>query len=150
MSLPGDGVKPELAAAIVDKMLATDGFAHWLGVENFEATPGRSVIRMKVRPEMVNGHGGVHGAVVYSLADIAFSFAINSTGIISVGIDCSVNYPAAVQVGDVLTAVGVFETSSRRLAFCGVTVSNQDDVIVGHFRGTGYRTLKPHFPEAAE
>ena len=54
-----------------------------------------------------------------------------------------------MQVGDVLTASAVFETSSRRLAFCSATVRNQHDTIVGHFRGTGYRTQKPHFPPDA-
>jgi len=29
------------------------------------------------------------------------------------------------------------------LGFCDVTVRNQDDVIVAHFRGTVYRTRKP-------
>ena len=68
-------------------------------------------------------------------------------GIVSVAIDCTVSFPVAVRPGDVLTATGVEESVSNRLAFCAVTVRNQDDVIVGHFRGTGYRTsAAPHFP----
>lgn len=146
MSVPTESAADDLAKAVVDRMVQADTFSRWLGVETAEVAPGRSIIRMTVRDDMLNGLGGVHGGVVYSLADSAFSYATNNTGVISVAIDCTVNYPAAVRVGDVLTATGVVESSSNRLAFCNVTVRNQQDAIVGHFRGTVYRTLKPHFP----
>ena len=42
-----------------------------------------------------------------------------------------------------LTAIAVEQTTTNRLGFCDVTVRNQDDVIVAHFRGTVYRTRKP-------
>ena len=51
--------------------------------------------------------------------------------------------PAAVRPGDVLTATGIRQTTTNKIAFAEVTVRNQDDVIVGHFRGTVYRTHKP-------
>jgi acyl-CoA thioesterase len=56
-----------------------------------------------------------------------------------------VSYPAAVRPGDVLTATAVEQTATRRLGFCEVTVRNQLGEIVGHFRGTVYRTHKPLF-----
>ncbi|MEP6831798.1 MAG: hotdog fold thioesterase [Gemmatimonas sp.] len=138
----------EVAERVVDAMLLVDSFSRGLGIENIEIAPGRSVIRMTVRDDMMNGMGGVHGGALYSLADSAFSYATNNSGIISVAIDCAMSYPAAARVGDVLTAVAVVESGSRRLQFCSVTVRNQNDVIVGHFRGTVYRTHKAHFPEA--
>ena len=138
----------EVAERIVDAMMLVDSFSRWLGIENMEIAPGRSVIRMAVRDDMMNGMGGVHGGALYSLADSAFSFATNNSGIISVAIDSSMSYPAAARVGDVLTAVAVVESGSRRLQFCNVTVRNQNDAIVGHFRGTVYRTHKAHFSEA--
>ncbi|MEO7359222.1 MAG: hotdog fold thioesterase [Gemmatimonadaceae bacterium] len=149
ISVPTAAAPEELAKAVVDRMVQADAFSRWLGVETVEVAAGRSVIRMTVRDDMLNGLGGVHGGAVYSLADSAFSYATNNTGVISVAIDCTVNYPAAVRVGDVLTATGVVESSSNRLAFCNVTVRNQHEAIVGHFRGTVYRTLKPHFPQSA-
>ena len=138
----------DVAERVVDAMLVVDTFSRWLGVENVEVAPGRSVVRMAVRDDMMNGMGGVHGGALYSLADSAFSYATNNSGIISVAIDCTISYPAAARVGDVLTAVATVESGSRRLQFCTVTVRNQHEVIVGHFRGTVYRTHKAHFPEA--
>lgn len=149
MSSEADLKAQQLADAVIAKMMPVDAFSRWLGIETLEVKPGRSTIRMTVRAEMLNGLGGVHGGVVYSFADSAFSYATNNTGVVSVAIDCTVNYPAAVRVGDVLTANAVVESGSRRLEFCAVTVRNQEDQIVGHFRGTVYRTQKPHFPEAA-
>ena len=133
-------------AAVVDQLMAADAFSRWLGIEVIEAHAGRSVLRMTVRDEMVNGFGTSHGGIVFSLADSAFAFAINAGGTLSVAIDCTVSFPVAVRPGDVLTATGIEDSTSNKLAFCVVTVRNQDDEIVGHFRGTGYRTNRPHLP----
>jgi acyl-CoA thioesterase len=136
-----------LAEAVVGKMLATDALSRWLGLEVTEIAPRRSTCRMTVREEMVNGFGTSHGGIVFSLADSAFAFATNASGRLSVAIDCTISYPVAVRPGDVLTAVAVEESASNRLAFCDVTVRNQRDAIVGHFRGTVYRTAQEHFPD---
>lgn len=134
------------ALAVVEKMVATDAFSRWLGIDVLETRVGHSVVRMTVRDEMVNGFGTSHGGIVFSLADSAFAFATNAGGFVSVAIDCTVSYPAAVRPGDVLTATATEESTTNKLAFCSVTVRNQSNEVVGHFRGTVYRTLKPHFP----
>jgi acyl-CoA thioesterase len=144
---PDAGLDPAardaLARDVVGRMMAKDAFSQWLGVEVVEVAAQRAVIRMTVRPEMTNGFGFAHGGIVYAFADSAHAFATNSSGEVSVAVDCSVSYPAAVRVGDVLTATAVEETATNRLAFCAVTVRNQADAVVGHFRGTVYRTRKP-------
>jgi len=138
-----------LAARVTGKLMAADAFSQWLGVEVLETAPRHATIRMTVRPEMVNGFGTAHGGIVFSLADSAFAFACNAQGRLSVAIDCTVSYPAAVRPGDVLTAVAEEESSTNRLGFCTVTVRKQDDMIVGFFRGTVYRTSQEHFPATA-
>ena len=137
----------ELADAVLQKMLDADAFSRWLGVEMLEAAPGRSTIRMTVRPGMVNGFGTSHGGIVYSLADSAFAFAVNSTGNVTVAVDCTMSYPVSVAPGDTLTARAVEQTRTRNLAFCEVVVENQNGVVVGFFRGTAYRTSRLHFAD---
>lgn len=132
--------------AVIERLLASDAFSQWLGVELLDAGVKRAVVRMTVRPEMLNGFHTAHGGIVYALADSAFAFATNSNGEMSVAVDCSMSYPAAVRAGDVLTATAVEQSSTRRLGFCEVTIRNQHDAVVGHFRGTIYRTMKPLFP----
>lgn len=133
--------------AVVEHLMRRDAFSRWLGVEVLEAEQGRSVLRMTVRDEMLNGFGTSHGGIVFSLADSAFAFAINAGGWLSVAIDCFISFPVAVRAGDVLTATGEEDSTSNKLAFCTVTVRNQDNVIVGHFRGTGYRTQRAHLTD---
>jgi acyl-CoA thioesterase len=132
------------AADLVSTLMARDRFSQWLGIEVLEAAFGKSVLRMTVRDEMVNGFGTSHGGILFSLADSAFAFATNACGVLSVAIDCTVSFPLAVRPGDVLTATAIEQTTTKRLAFVDVTVRNQDDAIAGHFRGTVYRTAIPH------
>lgn len=138
------GTAGQPARDVIARMFAQDAFSQWLGVEVVEADDGRCVLRMTVREDMTNGFGFAHGGIVFAFSDTALAFCTNASGEISVALDCSISYPAPVQVGDVLTAVGVQESSTRRTGFASVTVTNQDGVTVGHFRGTVYRTQKPH------
>ena len=134
----------ELAEQVVGGMMEKDEFSRWLGIEVVRVAPNASTTRMKVRPEMVNGFGVAHGGIAYSLADSALAFASNTHGKVTVAIDNSIAYPAAVNVGDVLTAVAELESSTKKLAFLRVTVTNQSGVTVAVFRGTVYKTEKAH------
>ncbi len=143
-AVPPDTGAPPAAEALVTALMTRDRFSQWLGIEVLEAAVGRAVLRMTIRDDMVNGFGTSHGGILFSLADSAFAFATNAGGLLSVAIDCSVSFPVAVRPGDVLTAIAIEQSTTKRLAFCDVTVRNQDDVIAGHFRGTVYRTAIPH------
>ena len=134
----------QTARAVVDGMVAADAFSRWLGVEVLKTAVGESHLRMTVRDDMVNGFGTSHGGIVFSFADSAFAFATNAGGFLSVAVDCTISFPRAVRPGDVLTAVATEESTTNTLAFCNVTVRNQNDEIVGHFRGTVFRTRKRH------
>lgn len=128
----------------VTKLLNRDAFSKWLGVEVGEVGEGRVSVTMQVRPDMVNGHGSLHGGVLFAFADSAFAFAVNSGDTLAVAVDCSISFPVAVYPGDRLTAVAVEESRTNRLAFCSVSVTNQTEQVVAHFRGTAYRTSRTH------
>jgi acyl-CoA thioesterase len=133
-----------LAERVVNGMMARDAFSQWLGVKTLEVAPRRSVVRLTVRADMVNGFGVAHGGIAYSLADSALAFAANTHGAITVAIENSIGYPSAVQVGDTLTAVAEEESSTNRLGFFHVIVRNQKESIVATFRGTVFKTSRPH------
>jgi acyl-CoA thioesterase len=125
-------------------MLAHDEFSRWLGVELLDVKPERVTIRMVVRQEMINGFGVCHGGVTFAFADSAFAFASNTGAQVSVSIENSMTYPAAVRVGDVLLAEAEKEASSRRLGYYRVRVTRNDGAVVALFRGTVYRTDREH------
>ena len=132
------------AERVVEGMLAKDEFSRWLGLEVVTVAPGSCTCRMTIRDEMVNGFGFAHGGIVFSLADSALACAANSHGMVNVSIDNSISYPAAIHVGDVLTAVADLESRTRRLGFYRVRVTNQDATAVALFRGTVYQTKQEH------
>ena len=134
----------ELAERVVRGMMAKDAFSQWLGIEILEIAPRRSVVRMTVRADMVNGFDVSHGGIAYSLADSALAFAANTHGSITVAIENSISYPAAVRVGDVLTATAEEDSSTSRLGFYRVHVRNQNQELVATFRGTVYKTHRAH------
>ena len=132
------------AAAIVHHMLGHDGFSRWLGIEPLTAEPARATLRMRVREDMTNGFGVCHGGVTFALADSALAFASNTCGKVTLSIENSITYPAAVRVGDVLTAEAEEEASSQRLAYYRVRVTKADGTVVALFRGTVFRTDRDH------
>jgi len=141
-SLPAD---PERrAAAVVRNMLAHDVFSRWLGVEILDVRPAGVTLRMAVRQDMTNGFGVCHGGVTFAFADSALAFASNTGGKVTVSIENSMTYPAAVRVGDLLLADAEQEASSQRLAYYRVRVTKGDGAVVALFRGTVFQTDREH------
>lgn len=132
------------AERVVAMMMRTDGYSQWLGVEILEIAPAKAVIRMTVRPEMCNGFGVCHGGVSFAFADSAFAFACNTQGNLAVSIENSMTYPAAIRPGEVVTATATEASRSNRILYYHVHVTKADGTVVGLFRGTAYRTEKPH------
>jgi len=133
-----------LAERVVAAMMASDEYSRWLGVEILDVKPGAVTIRMTVRREMLNGFAVCHGGVTFAFADSAFAFACNTHGNVTVSIQNSMTYPTAVREGDVLTAEARETTRSHRILYYDVAVTRADGTTVGLFRGTAYRTEKPH------
>jgi len=127
---------------IVDRMFNNDPFSQWLGIERIEDGAGKSVLRMSVRKEMLNGFGIAHGGICYSLADSALAFAANSHGIQSMSIETSISHTKKVIEGDVLTAKAKEISLTTRIGIYQIDISNQDNEIVALFKGTVYRTGK--------
>jgi acyl-CoA thioesterase len=136
-----------LAGRVARQMLDRDAFSRWLGIDLVAVAPGRCTLTMTVRDDMLNGFGVGHGGVVFSLADSAMAFACNSGPAVTVAVDNSISYPAAVRLGDQLTAVAEQESESAKLAYYRVTVRRGDDAVVALFRGTVYRTTRQHFTD---
>ena len=134
----------DIALQVVEGMLARDEFSRWLGIELVELAAGRCTLRMRVRRDMVNGFGVAHGGIAFSLADSAMAFACNDSPNVTVAVDNSISYPAAIRVDDELVATAERQSSSRKLAFYLVTVRCEGAEVVALFRGTVYRTRQQH------
>ena len=134
--------KDILAQQVVAHMMEHDKFSQWLGITIVEVKEGYSRIQMTVREEMINGFGIVHGGIAFSLADSAFAFACNNRNNLSVALDTSINFTKAVQVGDTITAEATEQHNGRSTGLYFITISNQRNESVAHFKGTCFRTGK--------
>ena len=130
------------ATLIVDEMFDKDKFSQWLGIERLVIEKGHCVLRMKVRPEMINGFGIAHGGITFSFADSALAFASNAHGRLSVALECSISFPIAVKLDDVLTCSARELSITQRTAVYLIEVVNQKKENVAFFKGTVYRTSK--------
>jgi acyl-CoA thioesterase len=120
--------RSEVVAVVAD-MIARDGPAQALGVVVELAAEGRAVARMRVRADMVNGNGQVHGGMVFTLADVAFACASNSHGPVSVAAGASIEFLRPAALGDELVAVAVERLQSGRTRLYDVTVRSGESVI---------------------
>ena len=137
----------DLAKKVVAKMINGDAFSQWLGIEVLETSTGFCKLKMKVRKEMTNGFDIAHGGIAYSLADSCLAFAANADGIQAVSIETSISHTKKVASGDVLIATSKEMNKSIKTALYYITITNQDNLEVAHFKGTVYRTGKEWFPE---
>ena len=137
----------ELSKKVIEKMMSGDDFSQWLGIELLESAPGFCKIQLKVREEMTNGFNIAHGGISYSLADSCLAFAANSYGTQSVSIETSISHTKKVESGDLLIATSKELNKSKKTALYSITISNQDNIEIAHFKGTVYRTGKEWFPE---
>jgi acyl-CoA thioesterase len=130
------------ALKIARHMLDHDAFSRLLGVEIVEAEPGRSVLRLQVRNEMVNGFGVLHGGVTFALADSALAFAAGSHGRVSLALDNKITFVKTANSGDTITATAEEEHLGRQIGVYNISVRNQEDQTVALMRGTVFRTNK--------
>lgn len=137
----------ELAKKVVDKMMSGDAFSQWLGIEVLEISTGFCKLQMKVRKEMTNGFDIAHGGITYSLADSCLAFAANADGIQAVSIETSISHTKKVASGDILIATSKEINKSSKTALYNITITNQDNLEVAHFKGTVFRTGKEWFPK---
>jgi acyl-CoA thioesterase len=128
----------QTAETVRDGMLANDRATRWLGMTIADVGPGRSVLTMTVRDEMLNGHDLCHGGLIATLADSAFAFACNSYGELTVASGFAIDLLAPGRLGDVLTATCREVSRSGRTGVYDCEVTNQRGERVAVFRGRSY------------
>ena len=116
----------EIADAAREAMWADDLCSKGLGMEVVSVAPGEATIRMRIRDDMINGHGNCHGGMIFTLADSCFGFACNSRNQSSVAMSCVIDFIRPARFGDVLTAVGREVSLVGRNGIYDIVVTNQD------------------------
>lgn len=132
----------EIANKVVHRMYDNDLFSQWLGIKLVKILPGKSVLKMTIRKEMLNGFAIAHGGITYSLADSALAFASNSHGRKAVSVETSISHTVSLKEGDEITATAEEISLSEKIAIYTITIKNSENKVVALFKGTVYRTSK--------
>jgi acyl-CoA thioesterase len=124
----------QIARACADAMWRDDDASRGLGMEILEVKPGRAVLAMTVKPEMVNGQRIAHGGFIFTLADSAFAFACNSHNDRVVAAQGNISFLKPGKLGDRLVATAREISRSGRSGIYDVNVA-VDGVTIAEFRG---------------
>ena len=134
-----------IAKKVVNKMINGDAFSQWLGIKVLEINEGNCALEMTIRDEMTNGFNIAHGGITYSLADSALAFAANSYGTQCMSIETSISHIKKVESGDVLKAITKEINKNKKTAIYYITITNQNNIEVAHFKGTVYISNREWF-----
>jgi acyl-CoA thioesterase len=91
-------------------------FADLIGLRFDEAKDGHSRCRVSIRPELLNPHGVVHGAVAYALADTGMGGALYpllGEGESCATIEIKIVYLSTARTGDLVCGTHVVRKGSR-------------------------------------
>ena len=129
------GEADRLARRCADAMWQEDEASRGLGMHLVEVGAGRASLGMSVLPQMVNGHGILHGGYIFTLADSAFAFACNSYNRRAVAQHCAITFVQPGRLGDRLVAQAVERVREGRSGIYDVTVTRTDGAVIAEFRG---------------
>lgn len=116
-----------------------DPFIRLLGASITEIGEGSAKAQLVVEQKHLNAYGVCHGAVLYSLCDIAFAVAVNSHGVATLTTGANINYISPAHEGDRLYAEAHELVNHHRMPFAEVRITNQDQQLVAVFTAGGYR-----------
>ena len=129
----------QLARDCAEAMFERDRATRRMGIRLLDAGPGSATLSMRVREDMIQGHGTCHGGYLFALADSAFAFACNSYNEATLAIGCSIDYVAPAREGDELVARASEQSRSGRTGNYDVRIENSQGQLIALFHGKSYK-----------
>ena len=111
------------------RQVKNDPYAQSLGILLTKFEAGFAETMLKVQSHMVNAYGSVHGAVIYALADHAFSVACNAYGKTSLGLSTTIQFIESAKIGDKLVARATEIKRNYRTGFYRIDVLHEQNLI---------------------
>ncbi len=137
---------PDLEA--IKRHFAQDHFAATSGIEILELQQGFARTALKVEERHLNSVGIAQGGAIFTLADLAFAMACNSSGQVAVAINTTLSFLRPTPGGS-LVAEATEVSRSRRISTCTVRVLDESERLVALFQGTAYIKDEP-FPPVSD
>ncbi|GAA2902108.1 hydroxyphenylacetyl-CoA thioesterase PaaI [Microbacterium esteraromaticum] len=122
------------------EMMRRDAASAMLGMGVEVDEPGRAVVSMLVRDDMLNGFAITHGGLVFALADTAFAIACNEDERVTVAAGADITFLKSTTAGQTLRATAVRRAVNGRTGLYDVTVRDELGDVVAEFRGRSVTT----------
>lgn len=119
-------------------VVGRDPFATFLGIEVEEVREGYGRVGITVKPEFMNAVERAHGGFIHALADQAFAVACNSTGVMAIAVNFSINYLSSAVDGEKLFAEAVPVNVGRKVSVWSIQVRGAEDKLIATGTGTAY------------
>jgi len=115
-------------------LLAGDQAVRALGITVEVPALGLATARMTTSADMGNGHGIVHGGYVFTLADTAFAYALNSHGRPGMTVHADVAFLRPARVGTDLAANATERVFDGRAGIYDVEVRDDEGALLAEVR----------------
>ncbi len=125
--------------AAISERLRSDPYARFVGVHITRIEKGYAEAELTVADYMLNFNNVVHGAVIFSLADVAFAAACNSFNQTSVALSFHIVYRRPVELGAKLVAEAKEESTGKTTASYKITVRTEERRVVALCEGLAYK-----------
>jgi len=125
----------ELANRVAHGMLAAEGTGPAWGVRIEEARAGYARLSMQVRADMLNGHGIVHGGMLFALADTAFAYVCNGRNEKTVAAQAGIVFLGSAEESEMLIAEAQEAATAGRSGVTRVSVRTADGRAIAEFTG---------------
>ncbi|MFJ8244878.1 PaaI family thioesterase [Peribacillus asahii] len=111
------------------EQVKNDPYAQSLGIQLTKFEAGFAEATLEVQSHMVNAYGTVHGAVIYALADHAFSVACNAFGKTSLGLSTTIQFIESAKPEDKIVARATEVKRNYRTGFYRIDIYHEQNLI---------------------
>ena len=118
--------------------IKSDSYAKFLGITFDVIEEGNAVCSLTVTKDMLNFMNVIHGGLIFSLADAAFSAASNFAQNPSFALDVSGSFLKTANIGDRIMASATLIHSTKRTGLYRMEVF-KDKELLATFNGTVFR-----------
>ena len=125
----------QLASRVAEQMLAAEGTGPAWGIVIEETRAGYCRLSMRLRADMLNGHGSAHGGMIFALADTAFAYVCNGANAKSVAAQAGIVFLGSASEGETLIAEAQELAHEGRSGVTRVAVRTADGRAVAEFTG---------------
>jgi len=122
------------------KKVSNDPYMKFLGIKVEKIEKGYSACSIVITKDMLNFLNFVHGGLIFSLADAAFSAASNSDHLPSYALDVSGSFLKTAAVGDRITAEAKLIHTTKRTGVYRMEVFHNEELLAT-FNGTVFRKV---------